>query len=197
MGPRFLHVEPYDEANRAKALQDIAEKRALSAPYMEMLAASPGSRRQTHHATMYYRVYLTKDVPIAVGCLSEVLRRRLLDMLGLEDETVAYGFDPTSAEAVAAAAELTRRAEEIFAAKSSAEWLEILEERGIPAGPVKFAEELFVDEQIQANGLLVQAEHPGCGNRENDGAIGEVRRRQPGAAGPAPGTWRTFRGSPG
>ena len=163
MGPRFLHVEEYDGANRAKALQDIADKRARSAPYMEMLAESPGSRRQTHHATMYYRVYLTKDVPIAVGCLSEVLRRRLLDLLGLEDDTVASGFDPTSPEAVATAAELTRRAEDIFAAKSSAEWLEILEERGIPAGPVKFAEELFVDRQIQANGLLVQAEHRDAG----------------------------------
>ena len=171
MGPRFLHVESYDKANRNKALSDIAAKRAESAPYMDILSVSPGSRRQTHHATMYYRVYLTKDVPIAVGCLSAVLRRRLLDLLDLEDVTVESGFDPTSAEAVSYARDLTQQAEVIFAGKSSAEWLGILEERGIPAGPVKFAEELFEDPQIQANGLLTEVEHRDAGTVKMVGAL--------------------------
>lgn len=163
MGPRFLHVESQDQANRIKTLADIKAKRIASAPYMETLAASPGSRRQTHHATMYYRVYLSKDVPIAVGCLNEVLRRRLLDLLELEDVHLETGFDPTSAEAVAYAQGLTRQAEAIFAERTSSEWLEILEDRGIPAGLVKFAEELFEDVQIQANGLLIEFEHRDAG----------------------------------
>ena len=171
MGPRFLNVESHDQANRKKALSDIAAKRAQSAPYMDILAVSPGSRRQTHHATMYYRVYMTKDVPIAVGCLSEALRRRLLDLLDLEDMTVESGFDPTSAEAVAYAGDLTQQAEAIFAGKSSAEWLGILEVRGIPAGPVKFAEELFEDPQIQANGLLTEVEHRDAGTVKMVGAL--------------------------
>ena len=163
MGPRFLHVESYDRENRNRALSDIEAKRAESAPYMDILSASPGSRRQTHHATMYYRVYLTKDVPIAVGCLSLVLRQRLLDLLGLEDPTVESGFDPNSAEEVAKARDLTLQAEEIFAGKPSAEWFEILEQWGVPAGPVKFSEELFEDPQIQANGLLTEADHRDAG----------------------------------
>ena len=163
MGPRFLHVESYDRATRKKTLADIAEKRSESAPYMEILSASPGSRRQTHHATMYYRVYLAKDVPIAVGCLNQVQRRRLLELLELEDVNVESGFDPTSAEAVAYAQDLTQQAEAIFVKRPLAEWLKILEDMGIPAGPVKFAEELFDDPQIQANGLLTEFEHQDAG----------------------------------
>jgi len=163
MGPRFLHVESQDRANRSKTLADIAAKRAASASYMETLAASPGSRRQTHHATMYYRVYLSKDVPIAVGCLNEVQRRRLLELLELEDMHLESGFDPTSAEAVAYARDLTNQAEVIFARQVSAEWLRVLEDRGIPAGLVKFAEELFEDPQIHASGLLTEFEHRDAG----------------------------------
>ena len=163
MGPRFLHVESQDQANRTKTLADITAKRAASASYMETLAASPGSRRQTHHATMYYRVYLSKDAPVAVGCLNEVQRRRLLELLELEDVYLESGFDPTSAEAVTYAQELTQRAEEIFAEKTSTEWLQILEDRGIPAGLVRFAEELFDDPQIHANGLLTEFEHRDAG----------------------------------
>ena len=163
MGPRFLHVESQDRANRSKTLADIAAKRAASASYMETLAASPGSRRQTHHATMYYRVYLSKDVPIAVGCLNEVQRRRLLELLELEDMHLESGFDPTSAEAVAYARDLTNQAEVIFARQVSAEWLRVLEDRGIPAGLVKFAEELFEDPQIHASGLLPEFEHRDAG----------------------------------
>ena len=163
MGPRFLHVESQDQANRTKTLADITAKRAASASYMETLAASPGSRRQTHHATMYYRVYLSKDAPVAVGCLNEVQRRRLLELLKLEDVYLESGFDPTSAEAVTYSQELTQRAEAIFAGKTSTEWLQILEDQGIPSGLVRFAEELFDDPQIHANGLLTEFEHRDAG----------------------------------
>ena len=47
--------------------------------------------------------------------------------------------------------------------RPAAEWLALLEERGIPAGPVRFIEEVFDDAQAQANGLVVELEHRDAG----------------------------------
>ncbi len=58
---------------------------------------------------------------------------------------------------------MTKQAEALFREKSSAEWLQILEKRGVPAGPVRFVEELFDDPQINANGLVSQSEHRDAG----------------------------------
>ncbi len=163
MGARFLNVEDLDRETRHKALQDLEEKRASSASYQELLDASPGSRRQRHHANVYYRVYLTKDSPISVDCLSDPLRRRLLDTLGLTDIGLEPGYNPNTPEALAYAKDLEGQAEKILIKNTSAYWLELFENRGIPAGPVRFVEELFDDPQIQANGLVNEAEHRDAG----------------------------------
>ena len=163
LGPRLLQVESQDKDRRTKALEEIAAKRAASAPFEELVAISPGSRRLLHHVNAYYRVYMTTDGPIGVGCLSDPLRRRLLDVLGLTDVSVDPGHAPDSPEAQAYAQSLVDRAEAVFRQKSSGEWLTLFENQGIPAGPVRFIEELFDDPQVQANGLLVEVEHKEVG----------------------------------
>ena len=159
MGARFLHVEALDQETRERTLQEIEEKRAAGASYDELVAASPGSRRREHHGNLYYRVYMAADGPIGVGCLSDALRRRLLDTLDLTDDAMEPGWDPYTPEAAAYSRHLEQTAETLFRGKSSGEWLEILEARGIPAGPVRFIEELFDDPQVLANGLVTEVTH--------------------------------------
>ena len=159
MGARFLHVEKLDRENREKTLRDIEEQRAAGASYDDLVALSPGSRRREHHGNIYYRVYMTADGPIGVGCLSQPLRLRLLDTLGLTDKGLSPDWDPTSPESREYSQKLEQTAEELFRSKPSAEWLRILEERNIPAGPVRFIEEVFDDPQVVANGLVDEFEH--------------------------------------
>ena len=159
MGARFLHVESLDKETREETLKKLETMRAEGATYDEMVAVSPGSRRREHHGNLYYRVYYTKDAPIGVGCLSEPLRRRLLDTLGLTDDGLEPGWDPTKPESRAYSQSLEKKAEELIAEKSSAEWLRIFEDLAIPAGPVRFIEELFEDPQVVANGLVTEVEH--------------------------------------
>ena len=169
MGARLLQVESRDKDRRAKALEEIAAKRAASAPFEELVAISPGSRRLIHHINAYYRVYMTRDGPIGVGCLSDPLRRRLLDALGLSDVSLGPGRAGDSTEGEAYEQSIMDRAEVVFRQKSSAEWLALFEERGIPAGPVRFIEELFDDPQVQANGLVVEVEHKELGTLKTMG----------------------------
>ena len=159
MGTRFLNVEALDKEVRERTLRKIEEKRAAGAGFEELVATSPGSRRREHHGNLYYRVYMAADGPIGVGCLSDALRRRLLDTLGLTDDAMEPGWDPNTPEAGAYIRNLEQTAEALFRGKSSKEWLEILEDRGIPAGPVRFIEELFDDPQVLANGLVTEVSH--------------------------------------
>jgi crotonobetainyl-CoA:carnitine CoA-transferase CaiB-like acyl-CoA transferase len=83
--------------------------------------------------------------------------------LGLTDIRFDPAYDPQSPEAVAFGARLMRQAEEKFREKTNEQWLDLLEGKGIPAGPVRFLEELFDDLQVQANGLVAELEHRDAG----------------------------------
>ncbi len=159
MGARFLHVENLDQETREKTLRDIREQREAGASFDELVNLSPGSRRREHHGNIYYRVYMAADGPIGVGCLSQPLRLRLLETLGLTDESMSPGWNPDKPESREYTRDLEHRAEELFRSKTSSEWLRILEERNIPAGPVRFIEEMFDDPQVVANGLVDEFTH--------------------------------------
>ena len=159
MGARFLHVEGLDRETRERTIRDIKEQREAGASYDDLVQLSPGSRRREHHGNIYYRVYMAADGPIGVGCLSQPLRLRLLETLGLTDESMAPDWDPSKPESREYTRALEHHAEELFRAKPSAEWLRILEERNIPAGPVRFIEEMFDDPQVVANGLVDEFVH--------------------------------------
>jgi len=47
--------------------------------------------------------------------------------------------------------------------KSSAEWLEQLNARGIPCGPINNIDQVFADAQVQHRGLQLELEHPTAG----------------------------------
>ena len=159
MGARFIHVERLDKETREKTLRDISEQREAGASFDELVNLSPGSRRREHHGNIYYRVYMAADGPIGVGCLSQPLRERLLETLGLVDKSMSPGWDPSKPESREYTRDLERRAEDLFRSRPSAEWLRILEERNIPAGPVRFIEEMFDDPQVVANGLVDEFTH--------------------------------------
>lgn len=162
LGMRFVEIESLDKENNAATLESLAAMREAGVPYPELLKiyeadhpVSPGN--------IYYRSYQTADGVVSVGCLSDPLRRRLLDTLGLTDIRFDPGYNPRSDEAAAFGEELMRQAEEAFLQRTAAEWLELLDELGIPAGPVRFLEEVFDDPQVQANDLVAELEHRDVG----------------------------------
>ena len=159
MGARFLHVENLDKETREKTINDLGKMRHDGATYDDMVAVSPGSRRREHHGNLYYRIYYTSDSPISVGCLSDPLRRRLLEVLELTDDSLEPGWNPLLPESRAYSLALEKTAEDLIASRPSSEWLQLFEARAIPAGPVRFIEELFEDEQVVANGLVTDVEH--------------------------------------
>jgi formyl-CoA transferase len=162
LGMRFVSVESQDAPARQQTLEDLAALRAADTPFPEVQQIyeanhplSPGN--------IYYRTYQTQNGAIGVGCLSDPLRKKLLEVLSLSDLRFEPGYDTQSAEARAFGDRLTREAEDKFRERTTDEWLATLENQGIPAGPVRFVEELFDDPQVIANGLVADLEHRDAG----------------------------------
>ena len=162
LGSRVAQVESLDRKNRDDTLEGLSAMREAGIPFEEMVEIYQKEHPPTY-GTMYYRTYQTKNGAIAVGCLSDPLRRRLLDVLDLNDIRFEADYDPKSPEAADWNAGLIREASRIFRNKTTIEWLELLENRGIPAGPVRFVEELLDDPQVAANHLVVDLEHRDAG----------------------------------
>ncbi len=170
LGMRFVEVESLDQEKFRETLESLTALRAAGLPYADLLRVYAADHPVTP-GNIYYRSYQTADGVIVVGCLSDPLRRRLLDTLGLTDIRFDPGYDPASAAAVSFGAELMRQAEAAFRQRPAAEWLTLLAERGIPAGPVRFMEELFDDAQVQANGLVAELEHRDAGKLRMLGSL--------------------------
>ena len=155
---RFLQVAAVDDEPRREFLDLLGRLRARGAGYEEILEHYQGlSVRRRHN--IYYRTYQARDGVLAVGCLSDPLRRRLLEVLELEDIRFDPGYDPESEETETFDRDLAEKAEAIFREKRVGEWLALLDQAGVPAGPVRFVEELIEDDQVVANDLVVELEH--------------------------------------
>ncbi len=162
LGSRFIQVEGLDGEEFSQTIESLDVMRFAGLPYAEILEAYQAGHPQAP-GNIYYRMYQTKDGAIAVGCLSDRLRLALLDTLGLTDIRFDPEYDPGSTEAATFGQGLVRQAEDKFREKTTSEWLIILGSAGVPAGPLRFPEELLEDEQVQANGLVVELEHRDAG----------------------------------
>jgi formyl-CoA transferase len=108
----------------------------------------------------YYRAYRTKDGGLCLGTLDWAARSRLLNHLGLEDPRVTDpDFDYDTPEADRLAQDMVDTFERIFESKTTAEWVEELNARDIPCGPIRFSEDLVWDEQAAANNYIIELEH--------------------------------------
>jgi crotonobetainyl-CoA:carnitine CoA-transferase CaiB-like acyl-CoA transferase len=74
----------------------------------------------------------------------------------------------------------------IFRMRSSAEWLEVLEANGVPAGPIYHMDEVFADPQVEHLGIAVPVEHPELGPIRLVGQPLDLSRTPPGIRSPTP-----------
>ncbi len=74
----------------------------------------------------------------------------------------------------------------VLETKSSAEWLEILEEADVPCGPVHDRESLLTDPQVAANELIVESVHPHAGRMRQTRPAARFEKTPAAIARPAP-----------
>ncbi|MCP3909351.1 MAG: CoA transferase [Actinomycetia bacterium] len=147
------------------------------------------SRREVYDSRMqpaggafllYFRHYQTADGLISVGGMSQHLWTRFHEATGLPRPTTS---DPTEASFV----ELVGAANELFATRPTAEWLELLRAAGYPASPYHLPHEAVRDPQVMANDFVVDLEHPTIGPYRTTGMPVQFEKAPASISGPSPG----------
>ena len=79
----------------------------------------------------------------------------------------------------------------IFATRTSAEWIEKLDEDGVPAGPIYRMNEVFDDPQVQHLGIAQSVTHPQRGEVQLVGQPVDLSRTPASLRTPTPEAGRT------
>jgi crotonobetainyl-CoA:carnitine CoA-transferase CaiB-like acyl-CoA transferase len=151
---------PAADALRTMKMQRVGQLREKGASYPELIAAYQGLQALQAAGNIYYRAYATKDGAIAVGALSPTLWAKVraaipTEFLGFADPN----YNPLDPDYAKQAAAGVQAVEAQFREKTTEEWLQILENNGVPSGPVNFVEDVMHDPQVLANTIPVQLEH--------------------------------------
>ena len=123
---------------------------------------SPGPLGSAHPLTAPYQAFETSDGWITVGGSNQATWHRLVGVVGLPD----LAEDPRfleNADRMQNVNELAAVLSERFKTRPTAEWLRLLEEGGVPAGPVASIGEMLEFPQTLARDMVVEVEHSKLG----------------------------------
>jgi formyl-CoA transferase len=115
-----------------------------------------------HPTSMPTSAYRTADGYINVGASGDGMWARLVGALGLPEllERAEFKTQPDRAKhRVALNAELN----EAFGTRPSAEWIAVLNEAGVPTGPIYRVDQVFADPQVKHLGAAAPVKHPKLG----------------------------------
>jgi crotonobetainyl-CoA:carnitine CoA-transferase CaiB-like acyl-CoA transferase len=122
----------------------------------------PGRIGNLHPNIVPYQPFRSSDGEVIVACGNDNLFRKFCEAAGC----AALAQDPrfaTNGRRVENRAEITRLIQEIFARKTTAEWLALLDAAGVPNGPINNLEQVFEEPQVKARGVKIELEHAAAG----------------------------------
>ena len=123
---------------------------------------TPGRYGSAHESLAPYQVFPTADDPLMVAVGSDGLWRRFTAATGLGDltEDPRYATNP---DRVRHRDTLIPRITQALAARGCAEWTDLLNAAGVPAGPVNTVPAALEQPQVAAREMVVELEHPVAG----------------------------------
>jgi crotonobetainyl-CoA:carnitine CoA-transferase CaiB-like acyl-CoA transferase len=120
---------------------------------------------------------------IAAG--NDAMWQKLARALGKPEWLSDARFD-NAGHRIANRAELTAAIEGVLGQRDVDHWVGLLNDAGIPSGPVLNMEQVFSDPQVLARGMLVEMPHPQVGTFKTTGlpvklgdTPGRIQRRPP------------------
>ncbi|MBI5949098.1 MAG: CoA transferase [Chloroflexi bacterium] len=152
------------QAVTVSGLNAVASVQSAGATKMEgiMRQGRVGSRGGWPH----YRLYECADGKwFFLGSLTAPFFFKALEAVGLIDILGMEGVEGefTNLLQPAIAKVVLERMEARFKEKPREEWMQILQDAGVPKGPVGIREEWFAGETVAANQMRVELEHPKLG----------------------------------
>ena len=119
----------------------------------------PGRMGSAHPALCPYQAFSSSTGFFILGCANDGLWRRLCPAIGREDLTEDPRFR-TNTNRAQNRGELIPLLNEHFKTRTSAEWLQIITDAGVPCGPINSVADVVNDPQVAARNMLVSIPHP-------------------------------------
>ena len=112
-----------------------------------------------HPTSMPTSAYRTRDGYLNIGAGGDDMWRRLCEALGQPELTSQPRFadDPSR---VRNRSELNAILNELFAARTTDEWVGVLDSADVPCGPIYAMDQVFADPQVRHAGIAESVVHP-------------------------------------
>ncbi|WP_294085221.1 CoA transferase [Sphaerobacter sp.] len=123
---------------------------------------NPGRYGSAHPNIVPYQPFATADGYIMLAVGNDRLWQQFCQAAGRPELADQPGFR-TNAERVTNRADVVATVGEIMAQRTTAEWMELLERAGIPAGPINTVEQILDDPHVLAREMVVTLQHPTAG----------------------------------
>lgn len=130
-------------------------------------------------------VFETLDGYITAGTVSDIEWRGLCRAIERPEWREDGRFNTPSARIKNAPVRI-EMLQEVLRHRTSAEWLRLLDENGVPCAPILRREEVYLQDQVKANDLMSEFDHPVVGRVRQPRPAARFDKTPEGIAGPAP-----------
>jgi crotonobetainyl-CoA:carnitine CoA-transferase CaiB-like acyl-CoA transferase len=111
----------------------------------------------------YYRIYQTKDGYMSIAALTAKQRISTSQVLGIEDKYAYLDLGNGTDETYFYQKEVMKKMEDVLGEKPMNDWIQILEDVGVPCGPVNYSVNLFHDPHAIDQNMVWSLENPVSG----------------------------------
>lgn len=122
----------------------------------------PGRLGNAHPNIVPYQALATADGHIILAVGNDGQFQKFCDLAGCSELAADTRF-ASNAGRVEHRRELIPLLEQALRQRSSAEWIDLLEQAGVPCGPINNLAEVFADPQLAARRMRIELEHPQAG----------------------------------
>jgi crotonobetainyl-CoA:carnitine CoA-transferase CaiB-like acyl-CoA transferase len=120
----------------------------------------PAPSGTRHRRSTPYQAYRTSDGYVTIGANNDRLWQRFCNDVVRRPDWLEDPRFATLPDRMARIDELEQEIEKITTTRTTAEWVEICDQAGIPGGPVLTYDETLADEHIIARDMVVDLDHP-------------------------------------
>ncbi len=132
------------------------------AGYYFATGENPKRLGSAHPSLVPYQAFRTRDGYVNVAVGSEGIWSRFVAAIGAPHLAEDPRFR-TNPDRVANRTALIPELERTFTTRTTADWVAVLEQAGVPAGPIYMLSELFNDPQVRHRQMVQEIEHPRAG----------------------------------
>jgi CoA:oxalate CoA-transferase len=121
-----------------------------------------------HASIVPFEPFDTTDGEIMIAAGNDNLWKTFCQVAGLEPLALDPRFD-TNPKRLEHYAKLRPLIAEVIATKSTAEWQTMLDQAGVPNGPINTVDKVIANEQVVAREMIIEVDHPVAGKLKMPG----------------------------